>query len=723
MAQRKIIDGWIVEKGDDGQVRTIGRADAATGPAAQAAPANPIRVQGAQADIARTQAQTASDVASLPYTAPKAAAEVTGQQISNAEKSGTLAPTITKAEADALKAQNEANEIDTKGRIDALVGQLNTVQDLFNKGPGSTQGVAGLRDYVPGQEASAFDSAASTLEDIAIGAFKVPGMGSTSDADAARMAKAIRPNRWAFDAGNQQQLADTRRRVDAWYETRGLPTPQWTVPTPSPQEQAAQGVSDGQGLTGSVTDDGLSTPGTWGDSLASQSLSGYNEGLGLLAGLPVDATTGLINLVPRGINAIANTNIPLIENPILGSEWINRQQQDIGSVGAPSADPANQFVRRVGNSVGASSIPVGATANTGRQVIAGLMSGLGGGTAAATAQQAFPGNASAEMIAELLGSVAGGAPSVMSARRSAQSAAEAAVPSGQQLRNQAGNLYRQAENRGVVAGPNVTGDLSQRIDTIARNEELITPTGRVSPDYPRAAEARQLLQDYAGQDMNPRQIQVVRDTLADAVQATMGKERRIARMMLNEFDDVTGPLAPELSQARDVASRYLQANEVQRAIDLAEPRAAQFSASGPENALRTEFRNLDRQMIRDDARFNPAVAEAINNVSRGTPYTNTMRNIGKLAPTGVVSAGLGASVPFGIGNAIGGPIVGTAASGATMGAGIAGRYLATKAVEDQARIAELLARNGGALNVAPVTDDIATILAGNLGQSSQYIER
>jgi hypothetical protein len=72
-----------------------------------------------------------------------------------------------------------------------------------------------------------------------------------------------------------------------------------------------------------------------------------------------------------------------------------------------------------------------------------------------------------------------------------------------------------------------------------------------------------------------------------------------------------------------------------------------------------------------------------------------MRLVGKLAPTGVVSFGAGAGVPFMVGNAMGGPAVGAAAAGATMGAGILGRNAATAMTSRNARIAAELARNGG----------------------------
>jgi hypothetical protein len=151
---------------------------------------------------------------------------------------------------------------------------------------------------------------------------------------------------------------------------------------------------------------------------------------------------------------------------------------------------------------------------------------------------------------------------------------------------------------------------------------------------------------------------------------------------------------------------------------LADPRAAQYSQSGEENALRTEFRNLDRQIVRGDQRFPDPVVEAIQNVSRGTPASNVARHLGKLAPRGVVSFGAGAGVPFMIGNAAGGPVLGGAMGGGAMAAGEIGRALATRMTRRNADVAEILARAGGEIPVDPVlTPEVQRMIA--LGMTSQ----
>jgi hypothetical protein len=342
------------------------------------------------------------------------------------------------------------------------------------------------------------------------------------------------------------------------------------------------------------------------------------------------------------------------------------------------------------------------TPGTVGQIAAGLGTAAGGGVGGAVAQQLFPGNPWADMAGDMLGSVGTGAAISGLANRSARIAAERQVPTVEDLRDHASSLYDAAEARGAVAAPTDTTSLAGRVRQIARDNELITPTGRVSGAYPRAAEAMNLLDDYSGHPMNPTQMQVIRDTLADARNSTSGKERRIAGMMLDEFDRFTTPLAPELDTARAVSQRAIKGRQLETMRDVAEANRSRFSASGVENAMREQYRQLDRRIVKGQERgWSPAEAAAIQRVNRGTAASNTAQKLGKVAPTGVVSFGAGAGVPFMIGNALGGPALGAAMSGATMGAGLLARDAATRMGMRNADLAELLTRNGGPINPAP----------------------
>lgn len=467
----------------------------------------------------------------------------------------------------------------------------------------------------------------------------------------------------------------------------------------------------------------IPSSGDYRDSALGQGLSGFNEGLASTLGAPVDLMTGAINLIPKGINALANTDLPTIERPFLGSEQI-KDAMSGWSIYDQTQDPTKQVVRRTAQSLGATAIPAAGTAGSLRGLAAQAIPALTGGLGASAAQQLAPGNPLAEAGGEIVGSLAGGLGMFGNARRLAQRKIEQAVPTVDQLKQQAGNLYRQAEARGVVAGPQQTQQLAGDFRQTLTDEGLISPTGRLSEVHPKVKEAYQLVNDYAGTPMNPTQIQTVRKVVGDALTSTEPAERRLGGMLTEGLDSWSMPLAPELREARDISSRYLTAQQLEQARELAGSKAQQFTGSGFENALRTEYRGLDRAAIKGQERFTDDVTAAIENVSRGTPGSNFARNIGRLAPTGPVSM-MGSMVPaMAAGSAYGTP-VGGVVGGMFAGAGVLGRAAATKMGIRNADIAELTARNGGALPQSPLWDpDLAKLWAfSSAGQASQYSRR
>lgn len=444
-------------------------------------------------------------------------------------------------------------------------------------------------------------------------------------------------------------------------------------------------------------------PQSFADSYLSQGMSGVNEGIANTLGAPVDLVTAGLNLIPRGINAAANTQLPTIDAPVGGSQWL-RDKVLAPTIGAASSDPRKQMTRRMGQSVGAAAVPLMGTSGSLRQFGGGMLAAAGGGAGGAVAQQTFPGNPVADFAGEVLGSGLTGAGLANVARRNTQRQIEARIPTVPQLKEQAGELYRQAEARGVTADPMMTQQLAENLRTILRQDGRVSPTGRISEVYPKAREAMQLADDYAGSPMNPTQMQTVRKVMADGMTSPDANERRIASQLTGSFDEWSSPMAPELAQARDISSRYLNAQGLERARELANARASQFSGSGMENALRTEYRALDRNAIKGNGRYSDALTGGIEAVSRGTPASNLARGVGRLAPTGPVSFGMGSLAPAAVGTAIGGPAVGMAVGTAFGGAGAAGRAIAGRMTERNADLAELIARNGGAIPQAPLID-------------------
>lgn len=113
------------------------------------------------------------------------------------------------------------------------------------------------------------------------------------------------------------------------------------------------------------------------------------------------------------------------------------------------------------------------------------------------------------------------------------------------------------------------------------------------------------------------------------------------------------------------------------------------------------------------------------NVSRGTPASNLARGVGKLAPTGPVSFGLGTVAPASLGAMVAGPVGAATVGTAATTAGLLGRKVAESMAIRNADLAELIARNGGALpKPQVVTPELQKMIAAGLfGQQSQYLDQ
>lgn len=311
----------------------------------------------------------------------------------------------------------------------------------------------------------------------------------------------------------------------------------------------------------------------------------------------------------------------------------------------------------------------------------------------------------------------------------AQRAANKSVPGISELKQQASLLYDDAARTGLTANQQQTQGLSSAMRDLARQEGLISESGRVAQSYPRISDVLNAFDDYANGQMTVPQMQAVRRLLQGAAGSSDGAERRIGMMMLNQFDDFTAQLAPELAQARSLYHRAMKAEEIQELVELAGSRAGQFSGSGFENALRTEFRNLERKIIRGQVRgFSQEEIDAISRVAQGDSLSNFFRNIGRRAPTGVVSAMYTQGFPFMVGTAMSGgnPMVGAGAAGVASGLTYGARGIATRMGINNANTAEALMRAGSSgipQNVSPVNRAVTNALIAGAANQNYRLPR
>lgn len=291
--------------------------------------------------------------------------------------------------------------------------------------------------------------------------------------------------------------------------------------------------------------------------------------------------------------------------------------------------------------------------------------------------------------------------------RSGLRAADEAVPSVDELQEQAGNLYRQAEANGVTAQPDDVNDMIGRAAAILRREGGLSPRDRITAGAD-VSRGMNMLNDFADTPMTPTQAGSVRKLLGEGRTAMKDgapdfNQRRIAGQMLDEFDAWAEPALPGVDEARKVAQRAILGREMATANELATgPRAAQFTQSGEENALRSVYRGLDTKEVMGRNSYPPELESKIQEVARGTNFSNAMRALGKFAPTSAVSSlpTIGAA---GVGSSAFGPL-GLAMAPVVAGAGLFGRKVATGQTQRAAREAELVARGGEAYSAA--IDDV-----------------
>lgn len=275
----------------------------------------------------------------------------------------------------------------------------------------------------------------------------------------------------------------------------------------------------------------------------------------------------------------------------------------------------------------------------------------------------------------------------------------AARPTTEALKQQAGRAYDKAEAAGVI----VKSDSFRK--AVDRMQETIAEAGVDKTLHQRVMAAFERLKEGAAQNQTLKGMEILRRVVRGAAKSTDEDERRIAMLLLDDFDDfvsglkssdvVAGPTKEAVSSLREARRLWhtvRKARTIEGLVEGARNRAGQFTGSGYENALRTEFRGL-AQNARRMRQFNKTEQEFIRKVARGTPLGNALRWLGKLAPRGVVSTALSGGMGYGVG--------GPAGAAGILLAGEAGRAGATAATK--ANVTRVVNEILGPVTKGPVT--------------------
>lgn len=405
---------------------------------------------------------------------------------------------------------------------------------------------------------------------------------------------------------------------------------------------------------------------------AAPSVIGASAG-GAVAG-PVGAVAGSLalpaaELLTKGVNAILPDKYD-IPSPVATVE------KGLTKLGFPVPETQTERALQVGGSaLGGTAGQVGALGQLAQTATTPVARGVAQTLSQQPIRQvaaALPVGATSQYVAEETGSptlgiaagIAAGIPFAIGAKGTLQ------APTVQELKGQAGQQYKFAEDVGAVFKKNSYNQFANKLESTLAKEGLDKTL------QPRVYAALERIKDTKNSNVTLENMEILRRIGQAAGSSADASERRLASIMVDNLDDFVETAQPSqlakgsseavsaLTDARELWKRAKKTEIVDDLVASAELRAdANFSQSGMENALRRKLVNLadNPKALRA---FTKEEQNAIKVAAKGGPVQNALRLVGKLAPTGIVSGGGSVGLGYLAGGpigAIGLPIVGGAA--------------------------------------------------------------
>ena len=314
----------------------------------------------------------------------------------------------------------------------------------------------------------------------------------------------------------------------------------------------------------------------------------------------------------------------------------------------------------------------------------------------------------------------------MLASRLAKSAAQEAAPSVDDLTAASRALYDQADQAGVVIKPQAADDMINNMQLAAGrpNDKLRPKTAGLVEDL--AAEK--------GQPMTLARYHELRQEINLSLKNAEPQDERTLMRMKNILDgfsdnasptDVTGDVQglSLLKQANDVWAKRAKTQKIEDLFDLADVKSARYSQSGMANAVRDKASQLYTRIVKGQEKsFTPEETALIRQLAKGEMTPKLVNWLGKFAPRGIVSSGLGASIGSGVGSFLG-------PAGAITGAAVPGivGYGAARAADSAAAGGVNALRNAAATGTAPVlgaiTNKTVPFVGSLSGQSASQLRQ
>jgi hypothetical protein len=309
----------------------------------------------------------------------------------------------------------------------------------------------------------------------------------------------------------------------------------------------------------------------------------------------------------------------------------------------------------------------------GRGAIEGGLTGSAGGFNAApedTLESRLTSAGVGGATGAALGAVTGG---ILGGRMAGAQAK--AVPTVADLKADASMLYEGGRNSGLSATPRMSQDIADSMESIARSENVILPNGKANPAYAALNGILDITDAYKGRSVSVGELQKIRDNIRDVVASPEPGVQRIALNMLDEFNDFAYKVYPELAEADDLYWKAKTGELIEKMGQLAQARSGQYSQSGMENALRAEFRAIERQIIKGKVKgLPPELVTQIKKVAQGDELQDFARWVSKFGIQNPLTSSTGILAGLASGSAL--PTLGIWAG--AQGAGALARSMANE---------------------------------------------
>jgi len=329
------------------------------------------------------------------------------------------------------------------------------------------------------------------------------------------------------------------------------------------------------------------------------------------------------------------------------------------------------LLRQAGQTTAAADVGLSAAAGAGQEVGGEVGEAIGGETG--------------RQVGEVVGGIATPLAVIplAAAKNTASKLLKQAAPSVDELKATASGIYKSLDESGVVVPEEAFTRLARDITTKLNKE------GADINLTPETNAVIKRLSSEVGRDKTLTEIDTLRKVAQGAASSINANERRLGSIAVNKIDDFldTQAIGPEFKAARDLWGRAKKAELLDQAVVN-----AQDQASGFENGLRTQFRQILKRINTGKERgFSKQETEAIRKVVNGTKAGNVARFLGKFGILdGVTSRSLTTLGGVGLAGAAGG----TGAAAAVPIVGQLSGALSQRMTLNNARMANSIIRAG-----------------------------